>query len=88
MKHDRIDQLQSRAYGASMSNDEKAEFWDVHNWWQSLSEEEKRAEVNMKKRPVKIIAEMRKRRNQSKLLATNLNVSNLLFLLPCLRPAR
>jgi len=48
-----------------MSNDEKAEFWDVHNWWQSLSEEEKQLEVNLKKRLAEIIAEMRKRRNQS-----------------------
>ena len=65
MKRDRIDQLQSRAYEASMSNDKKAECWNVHNWWQSLSKEEKWAEVNLKKRPVEIIAEMRNRRKQS-----------------------
>ena len=41
MKRDRIEQLRLRAYEASMSIDEKAEFWDIHNWWQSLSEEEK-----------------------------------------------
>ena len=64
MKHDRIEQLRSRAYEASMSSEEKAEFWDIHNWWQSLSKEEKRLEVNIKKRPAEIIAEMRKHRNQ------------------------
>ena len=65
MKRDRIEQLRSRAYEASMSSEEKAEFWDIHNWWQSLSEEEKRLEVNINKRPAEIIAEMRKRRKQS-----------------------
>ena len=65
MKRDRIEQLRSRAYEASMSSEEKAECGDIHNWWQWLSEEEKRLEVNIKKRPAEIIAEMRKRRNQS-----------------------
>ena len=64
MKRDRIEQLRSREHEASMTCEEKAEFWDIHNWWQSLSDEEKRLEVNIKKPPAEIIAEMRKRRNQ------------------------
>ena len=65
MKLDRLNQLESRAYEASLTKEDKDEFWDIHNWFQSLSEEEKRAEVNLKKTPVEIIAEMSKRRKQS-----------------------
>jgi hypothetical protein len=46
MKRDRIEQLRSRAYGAALSHEEKADFWNVHNWWQSLGEDEKQAEKN------------------------------------------
>ena len=46
MKCDRIEQLRSRAYGAVLSPEERADFWNVHNWWQSLGEDEKRAEKN------------------------------------------
>ena len=46
MKSDRIEQLRSRAYGAALSHEEKADFWNVHNWWQSLGEDEKQAEKN------------------------------------------
>ena len=46
MKRDRIEQLRSRAYGAALSPEEKADFWNVHNWWQSLGEDEKQAEKN------------------------------------------
>jgi hypothetical protein len=46
MKRDRIEQLRSRAYEAALSPDEKANFWNVHHWWQSLSEDEKQAEKN------------------------------------------
>ena len=65
MKLDRLNQLESRAYEASLTKEDKDEFWDIHNWFQSLSEEEKRAEVNLKKTPAEIIAEMSKRRKQS-----------------------
>ena len=65
MKLDRLNQLESRAYEASLTKEDKDEFWDIHNWFQSLSEEEKRAEVNVKKTPAEIIAEMSKRRKQS-----------------------
>ena len=65
MKLDRLNQLKSRAYEASLTKEDKDEFWDIHNWFQSLSEEEKRAEVNLKKTPAEIIAEMSKRRKQS-----------------------
>jgi len=65
MKLDRLNQLESRAYKASLTKEDKDEFWDIHNWFQSLSEEEKRAEVNLKKTPAEIIAEMSKRRKQS-----------------------
>ena len=47
MKRDRIEQLRSRAYEAALSVEEKANFWNVHHWWQSLSEEEKQAEKNL-----------------------------------------
>ena len=46
MKRDRIEQLRSRAYGAALTPEEKADFWNVHNWWQSLGEDEKQAEKN------------------------------------------
>ncbi len=65
MKLDRLNQLESRAYEASLTKEDKDEFWDIHNWFQSLSEEEKRAEVNLKKTSAEIIAEMSKRRKQS-----------------------
>jgi hypothetical protein len=65
MKLDRLNQLESRAYEAYLTKEDKDEFWDIHNWFQSLSEEEKRAEVNLKKTPAEIIAEMSKRRKQS-----------------------
>jgi len=65
MKLDRLNQLESRAYEASLTKEDKDEFWDIHNWFQSLSEEEKRAEVNLKKTPAEIISEMSKRRKQS-----------------------
>ena len=65
MKLDRLNQLESRAYEASLTKEDKDEFWDIHNWFQSLSKEEKRAEVNLKKTPAEIISEMSKRRKQS-----------------------
>ena len=65
MKLNQLNQLESRAYEASLTKEDKDEFWDFHNWFQSLSEEEKRAEVNLKKTPAEIIAEMSKRRKQS-----------------------
>ena len=65
MKLDRLNQLESRAYEAYLTKEDKDEFWDIHNWFQSLSEEEKRAEVNLKKTPAEIIAEMSKRCKQS-----------------------
>jgi hypothetical protein len=65
MKLDRLNQLESRAYEVYLTKEDKDEFWDIHNWFQSLSEEEKRAEVNLKKTPAEIIAEMSKRRKQS-----------------------
>jgi len=65
MKLDRLNQLESHAYEASLTKEDKDEFWDIHNWFQSLSEEEKRAEVNLKKTPAEIISEMSKRRKQS-----------------------
>ena len=65
MKLDRLNQLESRAYEASLTKEDKDEFWDIHNWFQLLSEEEKRAEVNLKKTPAEIISEMSKRRKQS-----------------------
>ena len=65
MKLDRLNQLESRAYEAYLTKEDKDEFWDIHNWFQSLSEEEKRAEVNLKKTPAEIISEMSKRRKQS-----------------------
>lgn len=65
MKLDRLNQLESRAYEVYLTKEDKDEFWDIHNWFQSLSKEEKRAEVNLKKTPAEIIAEMSKRRKQS-----------------------
>jgi hypothetical protein len=65
MKLDRLNQLESRAYEVYLTKEDKDEFWDIHNWFQSLSEEEKRAEVNLKKTPAEIISEMSKRRKQS-----------------------
>lgn len=44
MKRDRIEQLKSRAYEAALSPEEKADFWNVHNTWQSLCEDKERAE--------------------------------------------
>ena len=46
MKRDQIEQLRSRAYEVALSPEDKANFWNVHNWWQSLSEDEKQAEKN------------------------------------------
>ena len=65
MKRDRIEQLESRAYHASLTEEEKAEFYDIHNWGQSLTEEERRDEVNLKKTPAEICAEMSKRRREA-----------------------
>ena len=65
MKFDRLNQLEKRAYEASLTKEDKDEFWDIHHWYQSLSEEEKRAEVNLKKTPAEIRAEMSKRRKMS-----------------------
>ena len=65
MKLDRLNQLESRAYEAYLTKEDKDEFRDIHNWFQSLSEEEKQAEVNLKKTPAEIVAEMSKRRKQS-----------------------
>ena len=47
MKCDQIEQLRSRAYIAALSIEEKANFWNVHHWWQLLSEEEKQAEKKL-----------------------------------------
>jgi hypothetical protein len=65
MKLDRLNQLESRAYEVYLTKEDKDEFWDIHNWFQSLSKEEKRAEVNLKKTPAEIISVMSKRRKQS-----------------------
>lgn len=54
MKQDRIEQLESRAYKALLTNKEKAKIWNMHNLWQSLSEEKKQAEKNKPRTNTKI----------------------------------